>query len=133
MGAASPPSTRVDFVIFTALNEECEAVKDIFGLKGPLRESTGEQTVEYYHGFLDGCLVACVRCTDRGNLPSANLARAVISLWRPRFLIVVGIGGGVIGRDGLRVGDVVFSSSVEYYQYAKETQEIRGTAGTKSP
>jgi len=44
----------------------------------------------------------------------------MIDVWRPRYFMLVDIGGGFSGRDGLKVGDLVIASSLEYYSLVKE-------------
>src|SRR5437764_7962883 len=48
--------------------------------------------------------------------------------WRPRHLLVVDIGGGVQGRDGLKLGDVVTHTDLYYYDFYKVDSH-----GNKSP
>lgn len=56
---------------------------------------------------------------DRGNIASGEGAREVIEEFRPHFLLLVGIGGGMGGRDGTDIGDVVVADYVDYYEFRK--------------
>jgi nucleoside phosphorylase len=62
------------------------------------------------------------RAIDRSNLPASEATQRLLTHWRPRHLVVADIGGGLSGRDGLRVGDVVYASYLHYYEVVKETE-----------
>ncbi|MEM1558390.1 MAG: pentapeptide repeat-containing protein, partial [Thermoproteota archaeon] len=110
---------KADFVIITAIQQEYDAVKKIF----QLQDEKSLQNILYCYGELNGYPIICMRCTDRGNISSNYLTTRIIQQLKPRYLILVGIAGGVIGRDNVQIGDIVFSSSVEYYQYVKRTEK----------
>lgn len=63
--------------------------------------------------------VVLKQLADRGNLASAEATREIIEDFRPHFLLLVGIGGGMAGRDGTAVGDVVVVDYVDYYEFRK--------------
>jgi nucleoside phosphorylase len=46
----------------------------------------------------------------------------MLQTWRPRCLLVADIGGGVAGRDGLALGDVVALETLHYYELRKRTE-----------
>jgi nucleoside phosphorylase len=56
---------------------------------------------------------------DRGNQASGEGARDIIEDFRPHFLLLVGIGGGIEGRDETQVGDVIVVDYVDYYEFRK--------------
>lgn len=59
------------------------------------------------------------KCADRSNGPAGNAVAETIRQFRPAFLFLVGIAGGVCGRDDLALGDVVIADYVEYYEVQK--------------
>jgi nucleoside phosphorylase len=52
-----------------------------------------------------------------GNVPSSFAVKNTIERFRPSYLLLVGIAGGV--RNGLKKGDVVVSSHIYGYEYGK--------------
>jgi nucleoside phosphorylase len=54
-----------------------------------------------------------------GNDEAAISTVRVIDRWRPAYILMVGIAGGVPGKVSL--GDVVISDFVYYYEPAKRT------------
>lgn len=63
--------------------------------------------------------VVLKQLADRGNLASGEGARELVEDFRPHYLLLVGIGGGMQGRDGTEVGDVVVVDYVDYYEFQK--------------
>jgi nucleoside phosphorylase len=63
--------------------------------------------------------VVLKQLADRGNIASQEAANEVIEDFRPHFLLLVGIGGGIAGRDGTDVGDVIVVDYVDYYEFRK--------------
>jgi uncharacterized protein YjbI with pentapeptide repeats/nucleoside phosphorylase len=132
MESAESPN-EVDVAIITPIKEEREAMESIFKEYGTMinafnLKSTGSLSNQvYYSGRVDGCSVICAQCTDKGNLSSEALTSNIISNFRPKYIFVVGIAGGVADKGDIKVGDikvgdVVFSNSITYYQYGKETE-----------
>ena len=115
---------RADFAIITVLPEELEAIQQILGLKQPIVDANGR----IYHCAKvaspyseQGYFAVCARCSERGNIPASQLAADILRHWDPLFLLVVGIAGGIKGREELALGDVVISgTNPAYYQLVKE-------------
>jgi nucleoside phosphorylase len=55
----------------------------------------------------------------RGNVNAASGTMAFIEAFRPPYILLVGIAGGVEGRDNTCVGDVVVPNFVDYYEMRK--------------
>jgi nucleoside phosphorylase len=94
-------------------------VREILHLdKPPIKEDR-----IYYWGNVTSAglnrVVVCAQSRDIGNIASSQLAAEVIERWKPHFLLVVGIAGGISGRDTLELGDVVVGKSVAYYELQK--------------
>ena len=110
-----------DFAIITT-EVEFEAVKDILGLKDFIRK----EGRTYFYGQVvssDGGgnhFVVCSKCRSRSNLPANSLTQDVVKHWKPDFTLVVGIAGGVEGRENINLGDVVVHNHLEYYEFIKE-------------
>jgi 5'-methylthioadenosine/S-adenosylhomocysteine nucleosidase len=111
------PTPPIDFAIITTLDDELDAVKETLNLKN----YTTKNALIYYYGYIDGISVICVKSNDRGNISSANTTNAVIQEWRPSYLLLVGYAGGIKDNDraGIKLGDVVVSDSIVYYEYKK--------------
>ena len=116
----SPP---IDFAIVTALPIERDAL---------LRRLEGREVVQddfepltYYRGHIsvpatgEYYEVVVVMLLGMGNDEAAVSTVRVIERWRPAYVLLVGIAGGVPGKVAL--GDVVISDFVYYYEPAKRT------------
>ncbi|RLI45693.1 hypothetical protein DRO69_04740 [Candidatus Bathyarchaeota archaeon] len=113
-------SPKIDFLIITAIDEEYKAVIDVFGLK------LQKNNTPHYSGVVNGCSVVCIKCVgdEKGNLPcSFSITKDAIESWKPRYVILLGIAGGIGGREDIEVGDIVVSDNVVYYEYRKVTKE----------
>lgn len=62
---------------------------------------------------------------DRGNEASALGTRALMEAFRPPYVLLVGIGGGVKDRDGTQLGDVVVPVFIEGYEMRKLSDGAR--------
>jgi nucleoside phosphorylase len=60
-----------------------------------------------------------MRLADRGNIAALEGARDLIEDFRPSYIFLVGIGGGIAGRDGTGLGDVIVADFVDYYEFRK--------------
>jgi nucleoside phosphorylase len=123
--AAAPP---VDFVIVTALEEERDAVLAKLPDHRKLPPSETDHRV-YFQAelpatFADGstCTYNVVALTlpGMGRLEAANAAGDAVRRWRPRFVLMVGIAGG-ISDMGVSLGDVLISDQVVDYEVQKVT------------
>jgi nucleoside phosphorylase len=63
--------------------------------------------------------VVLKQLADRGNIASGECASEIIEDFRPHYLLLVGIGGGIEGRDETDIGDVVIADHVDYYEFRK--------------
>ena len=114
----------VDFLIITALPEERDAV---------LQQLSCYQTVQeanfptYYRATLEtdsgsdqrNPVVAVTMLTQMGNTPAAAHTTLCIRQLKPRYVLMVGIAGGI--KEKVDLGDVVVSNQIIYYEYTKET------------
>jgi nucleoside phosphorylase len=125
----SPPSTTlpIDFCIITALEEERDAVlSKLPGHRKLDRDGTGAHTyfeaqVQTQRGDRAVYRVIVTCLSGMGPIKGANKASAVVTRWKPRHVLVVGIAGGVEGEVAL--GDVLVASTIVDYTLGKERDE----------
>lgn len=67
----------------------------------------------------NGYDVVLAKSLDRSNTPCARLVADLAEGLRPEFILLSGIAGGVSGRDGVGLGDVVIADHVENYEIQK--------------
>ncbi len=119
----------VDFVIITALEDERDAVLSF--LPTAQKQSPTEEDVRvYFYGdvstrFPDGSngsyRVVLTCQLAMGRVEAANCANDAIRRWQPRFVLLVGIAGG-IAEAGVALGDVIVSDQVIDYELQKITE-----------
>jgi nucleoside phosphorylase len=128
-----PPETPghiVDFVIVTALPEERDAV--LQRLSNVTKVSPTHDDVRvYFRATLDAAfpngiyekyevVVACL--SGMGRVQAATETGDAIRRWRPRYVIFVGIAGG-IAENGPGLGDVLVATFVIDFELQKVTAE----------
>ena len=105
---------KVDFAILTIRDDEYQAVLDRFP---PFTRAKGRRVYNLHRLDLPlstgggSYLVAVLRCIEQGNAEALDAARDVLEELAPRWLLVVGIAGGV-PSDELTLGDVVVSTRI---------------------
>jgi nucleoside phosphorylase len=132
---ASSIPERADFAVITVIEEELDAVRRILNLKECLTEKRN-----YYHGRVSSArgaeshFVVCAACRDKGNISASLLASDIVQRWKPAYLLVVGIAGGVKERE-VRLGDVIVHKALEYYECKKHTggEEIERSTTHEPP
>lgn len=102
--------------IVTIVDEEYNAVREHGDFKDLVGDTAYLRRQEVCPGVYD---IILARSTDRSNTPCAELVRNVAELFRPEFIILSGIAGGVSGRDGIALGDVVVADHVDWYEMRK--------------
>ncbi len=120
-----PNEHQVDFAIITALEKEAKAV--VSRLENYSIQRFEDRDIRTYH-----CGTVRIQGTDRvyravvvllpsmGEISAATAATDAITLWNPRFVLMIGIAGG-IPQDDLDLGDVVVADQVVGYEYGKVT------------
>jgi internalin A len=104
--------SRVDFGILTIREDENNAVLRRFA-----KVATDEQRQRRYRirslALPSGgaYTLAVLRCVDQGNADAINAARDLLEDLEPRFVLVIGIAGGVPTHE-FSLGDVVVSSRI---------------------
>jgi nucleoside phosphorylase len=140
---ASAPTSKADFVIITALEEERDAV--LTHLPGNRRIMPSAADIRTYRfaripvNFPDGSVgkygVAVLSLISMGRVEASLATSDAIRRWAPRYVLMVGIAGG-IADEGVNVGDVLISSQIIDYELQKvkaETESVRYSAHRADP
>lgn len=127
--AGSPdPSvpTPADFLIISPMEEERDAV--LAKLPGFRRHRPTAHDVRVYftadvpYTYDDGAggryRVALCPLLGMGRVEAAHATGDAIRYWRPRYVLLVGIAGGVAGA-GVSLGDVLVSNQIADYELQK--------------
>ena len=118
---------QVDFAVITALEKEAKAV--VSRLESPRIERFEDKDIRTYHcGTIPiqdtdhAYRVVVVLLPSMGEISAANAVTDTIARWNPRFVLMVGIAGG-IPQDDLDLGDVVVADQIIGYEYGKVTED----------
>jgi nucleoside phosphorylase len=118
---------QIDFAIITALEKEAKAV--VGRLENYSKKRFEDKDIRTYH-----CGTVPIQGTDReyrvvvvllpsmGEISAANAVTDTIARWNPRFVLMVGIAGGIPQND-LDLGDVVVADQIIGYEYGKVTED----------
>lgn len=128
-------NSPVDFVLITALPEEREAVlKKLPGYQqlSPTHEDIrtyfqAELPTTFAEGSRGHYRVVVMCLLGMGRVQAAIATTDAIRRWHPRYLIMVGIAGGIANRE-VQVGDILISDKIVDYELQKITSsksEIR--------
>lgn len=102
--------------IITIVEEEHAAVREL----GAFANLIGDTSYLYQNEVAPNVYdVILARTADRSNTPCSELVRTIAELFRPEFIILSGIAGGVGGRDDVNLGDVVVADHVDWYEMRK--------------
>jgi nucleoside phosphorylase/energy-coupling factor transporter ATP-binding protein EcfA2 len=130
----SSTATAADVAILLVVPEALDAIRKVFGDPTRQERRRGQEWDIWEVPSEDGgsLMVVADETADRSNMPAQEATALMIDAWRPRYFLLADIGGGFGGRDGLRLGDVVVASELEYYSLVKEVSgggtEERGFA-----
>jgi nucleoside phosphorylase len=102
--------------IITIVEEEHTAVRERGGFHELVGATPYLRRAEICPEVYD---VILAKSPDRSNTPCSELVRNIAELFRPEFIILSGIAGGVTGRDGINLGDVVVADHVDWYEMRK--------------
>ena len=128
MKAANRMEGPVDFVIITALEEERSSVLAKLPNCQPLPPEP-QDIRQYYAGRLPVTLaggaqghysVVVMQLLGMGRLQAATTTSDAIKRWRPRYVLMVGIAGGVAAK-GASLGDILVSQQIVDYELQKLT------------
>lgn len=114
-------ASATDFAIVTALPHELAAVLEYFPT---LEKVVVGDSRTYYQGIVvahDGTTryrVVAALLQRMGNVQAAAETAELIRHWSPRYVVMCGIAGGLRPSEQ-RLGDVVISTDVVYYELGK--------------
>lgn len=141
----APVAPPVDFVIVTALTEEREAV--LHQLPNHQRLPPSNDDIRIYYtaslpvtlanGLKGGYSIVVLSLPNMGRVEASNATGDAIRRWRPRYVVLVGIAGGVIPRNSyspaavteetakssISLGDVLIASQIVDYELQKLTPD----------
>jgi nucleoside phosphorylase len=102
--------------VITVVPDEFQHAKDVFdvrhNLAGTPYHVKEHRTDRRYE-------LALFKLADRGTHASLEGTRDLIEDLRPSVILLVGIAGGIGGRDGTKLGDVIIADFVDYYEFRK--------------
>src|SRR6185437_12981993 len=111
---------KTDIAVLTAKSEEYEQV--FRRLQDPVKWEGTKKVPNQYAWTIgaisvgSGKLIVALGLThEQSNVPSAIAALATFSIFQPRYLIFLGIGGSL--SDKVRKGDVVIADYIRAYEY----------------
>lgn len=115
---------QAEFVIATILPEAYESIVRMCNLT----KHTHREGYQWTWGTIDrrdgGSVTVVVRSSlDRENIASGPFVDSMIRAWKPDNVLVVDIAGGVKGREGIALGDVVVHTHLHYYDFHKIDEE----------
>jgi nucleoside phosphorylase len=70
----------------------------------------------------DGSFVVVLLLRGMGNISAALGTQYAIDVWRPQFLLLVGIAGG-FAKPGRDLGDVLVADQLIYYELGKQSDK----------
>jgi Flp pilus assembly protein TadD/nucleoside phosphorylase len=125
----SDPQAPVDFVIITALEEERDAV--LSKLRGSRPLDKGEKDIHTFYSARVSTSrrdkskyqVIVTSLLNMGPITATAQTVAVVSRWRPRYVLLVGIACGIQGE--VCHGDVLIASQVADYTLGKQLEGRR--------
>jgi nucleoside phosphorylase len=115
-----PVPSTCDFAIVTVLPEVRSRVCSVLGLD----QDVSRDQRHYWYGQVASRhggrphTVVCGRTTDRFNSPASTFTADMIGSWRPRYVVVCDIAGGM-SKAGVSLGDVVFHEHLHYFESQK--------------
>jgi nucleoside phosphorylase len=120
----------VDFVLVTALEEERDAVLDKLPGYRKLPPSIddirtyfwGELPVTFSDGGTGTYRVIVMPLLGMGRVQAAAATKDAITQWHPRYVVLVGIGGGMAAQ-GVSIGDILIADQIVDYELQKLTPQ----------
>jgi nucleoside phosphorylase len=126
-----PMDTKgVDFLLVTALEEERDAVLDklpgyqkLPPFKDDIRTYFQAQLpMTFSDGETGNYRVIVMPLLGMGRVQAATATADAITRWHPRYIMLVGIAGGVAAR-GVSIGDILIADQIVDYELQKLTSQ----------
>jgi nucleoside phosphorylase len=104
--------TKVDFAIISIRDDEFRAVLQRLGKRQVLRKNRRYYSLSNVQAINEAeYVVAAVKCSEQGTGEAQTVAQNIIRDLDPRWILVVGIAGGIPSSD-FSLGDVVVSTRI---------------------
>jgi nucleoside phosphorylase len=129
------PATQVqdhaiDFVLVTALEEERDALLSKIPNFMKLPQTEGDISVYYYAEFplptsenpIGIYRIVLITLLGMGQLQATTATVNAIQRWMPRYILLIGIAGGV-ATNGIKLGDILIANQIVDYELQKITPE----------
>ncbi len=125
---ATSANQGIDFVLVTALEEERDAVLDIlpgYRKLPPLEDDIrtyfqAELPVTFPDGKTGTYQVIVMPLLGMGRIQAAAATKDAITRWHPRYIVLVGIAGG-LATQGVSIGDILIADQIVDYELQKLT------------
>jgi len=122
--------TKVDFLLVTAIPEERDAVlaklpryRKLQPFKDDIRTYfQAELSFSFPDGETGIYNVIVMPLLEMGRVQAATATTDAIARWKPRYIVMIGIAGGVAAQ-GVRIGDILISNQIVDYELQKITQD----------
>jgi adenosylhomocysteine nucleosidase len=102
--------------IITIVDQEHDAVK----LAGNFEDFIGDTAflcrTKENESIFD---IILAKSSDRSNIPCTELVKEIAERFRPEYILLSGIAGGVSSRDDVQLGDIVVADHVDWYEMRK--------------
>jgi len=126
----SLPNQAIDFVLVTALPEERDAVLNRLPGYRKLPPSVAdirnyfqaELPVTFPDNSTGIYRVIILSLLGMGRVQAATAAADAIRQWHPRYVLLIGIAGGIAAR-GVSLGDILISDQIVDYELQKLTTQ----------
>ena len=120
----------VDFVIITPLEEERDAILSKlsdYQKLGPFNEDINfyfsvDLPVTFPDHSMGTYRIVVMPLLEMGRVRAAVSTNDAIRRWNPRYVILVGIAGGV-AKKGVKLGDVIVANQIIDYELQKLTSD----------
>jgi nucleoside phosphorylase len=102
--------------VLTIIDEEFEEVRTALRATEHILDSP------HYADRGDRIDVVVRQAADRSNVPAMAATLQMIEAFRPDVISVVGIAGGVSGRNDVALGDIVVADYLHYAEFLKRSE-----------
>lgn len=129
VGTDPDPAARVDIAIVTVIREEYEAVDNLLAREGQTTHWQSEHGEVNLYAWRLGVVhrahrndrpyrVVLAMIGQAGNLNCKDAVRETVEKFKPAFVLLVGIAGG-LDRDGVCKGSLAISDLINGYEPGK--------------
>ena len=111
----------IDIGIIVALEMERDALLEKIKVYKKIQDpSLSFRT--YYLCYYNEYSIVITMLQRMGNLESLDTTIEVNRIWKPKYILLMGIAGGNSNKD-IKIKDIIVSDSIFYYEIAKYTED----------